>query len=307
MITKTVPKDKKHWLELRAKDVTSTEASALFGLSPYMTEFELWHTKKSGDIITLEENERMKWGNKLEPVIAQTIAEDNDWDIRPMDEYISLDSHRMGSSFDFAIGDHGILEIKNVDGLVFRDKWVVEDGQVVEAPPHIEIQCQHQLAVSGRSLLYIGALVGGNQLAMIKRERDENIIKMIKSKVMGFWSSIHEGVEPKPNFENDGEFISKLYSNTDPDKIIDLTENDETTEEYNNLVLEYTNIVKEEKILAKKKSGAKAKLLMKMGDAEKVKAPGFSIAAGMIKEADISYTRKPYRSFKVYTKKEKTK
>ena len=41
------------WLQQRAKDVTSTEVSALFGLSPYMTEFELWHRKANAEIVRI--------------------------------------------------------------------------------------------------------------------------------------------------------------------------------------------------------------------------------------------------------------
>ena len=32
-----------HWLEIRKTDVTSTESAALFGMSPYMTHYDLWH------------------------------------------------------------------------------------------------------------------------------------------------------------------------------------------------------------------------------------------------------------------------
>ena len=76
MIETIIPEDNKHWLQLRTRDVTSTEVSALFGLNPWMTEFELWHNKKSQAVIEIEDNERMKWGRRLEDPIAQGVAED---------------------------------------------------------------------------------------------------------------------------------------------------------------------------------------------------------------------------------------
>ena len=44
------------WLQERMKDITSTEVSALYGLSPYLTEYELFHTKKDGVVVRIEEN-----------------------------------------------------------------------------------------------------------------------------------------------------------------------------------------------------------------------------------------------------------
>ena len=44
MTIQTIEIQNQHqWLTERAKDVTSTEVSALFGLSAYLSEFELFH------------------------------------------------------------------------------------------------------------------------------------------------------------------------------------------------------------------------------------------------------------------------
>ena len=42
------PATEEEWLALRDLDVTSTMASALYGLSPYLTEYELYHERKVG-------------------------------------------------------------------------------------------------------------------------------------------------------------------------------------------------------------------------------------------------------------------
>ena len=202
--------DKEKWLKLRSQDITSTEAAALFGLSPYMTVFELWHLKKSGDIVSIEENERMKWGSRLEATIAEGIAEDNGWQVSPFKEYMRLTDLKMGSSFDYKIEDNGILEIKNVDSLVFNNKWIVDEA-ITEAPAHIELQVQHQLAVSDLEYAYIGALVGGNTVHLIKRTRSEKIITNLKNKVEEFWNSIEANKPPAPDFEKDASFIACLY------------------------------------------------------------------------------------------------
>ncbi len=113
-----LPKNETHWLEMRAQDITSTEISALFGISPYMTLFETWHRHKGNIVSSFEENERSTWGLRLQDSIAKGIAEDEGWKIRRMDEYMRNEKLRAGSSFDFDINGKELLEIKNVDGRV---------------------------------------------------------------------------------------------------------------------------------------------------------------------------------------------
>jgi putative phage-type endonuclease len=182
MIERLKPESEDHWLALRTQDITSTEISALFNLSPYSTYFELWHRKKEAVVVRLEENERMKWGSRLESAIAEGIAEDHGWIVRRMDEYIRDKDMRIGASFDFSIEEwkvgtatpeyeKGLLEIKNVDSLVFRDGWTQDEDGDLEAPAHIELQVQQQLLLTGRPVVHIGALVGGNKVQMIERQR----------------------------------------------------------------------------------------------------------------------------------------
>lgn len=314
------PKNREEWLSLRTQDITSTEISALFGISPYTTEFELWFQKKEGKVVSIEENERMKWGTRLQDAIASGIAEENGWNIRRMDEYIRDTELRMGSSFDFSIeegmlqtGENevngekypvnriiylGILEIKNVDSLIFKQKWQDEDKNI-EPPLHIQIQVQHQLAVSGRSYAYIGCLVGGNDLHLIKVDRNEKVIEGIKRKVAEFWKSIEENNPPEPDFQRDSEFIASIYGYADPGKFKNVTGNKEIEE----MVIEYKEAGKVESEAVKKKKEIKAKLLMLIDDAETVIGDGFKISAGMIGPTRVeAYDKKGYRNFRVTVK-----
>jgi len=295
------PTDKQHWLACRTKDITSTEIAGLFGFSPYTTEFEIWHTKKSGSVVEIEGNERMKWGTALQDAIAAEIAKEQGWTIRRMDEYMRDTDLRAGSSFDFAIGDDVLLEVKNVDSLAYRDNWVEHEDGNIEAPLHIEIQAQHQLMVSGRSFAYIGALVGGNSLVLIKRDRNETVISSIKQKIAAFWASIESNTPPKPNFERDAKFIASLYNYADPGKLLDVRENESFLE----LAREHKRLGDIAKDAETKRDALKAQMLMVMGDAEKVEGGEFSISADIIGECEVAYTRKAYRNFKPTWRKQK--
>lgn len=299
------PKDEQDWLNMRKQDVTSTEVAALFGCNPYVTHFELWHRKREDLAVTFEQNERMKWGNRLQDAIAAGIAEEQDWEIRRMTEYIHDTELRLGASFDFefkvrASGEKGILEIKNVDGLAFRDGWLVE-GENIEAPPHIEIQVQTQIALKGCDRNMIGALIGGNRLVLITREVDFTVIKEIKNRVRKFWISIMANEPPAPDFARDAAFISKLYGYASPGSVVSVEGNNQIL----SLALQYKEAGAKEKAAKTAKDAAKAEILTMIGTAEKVIGDGFLISAGMVGPKHVEYDAEGYRNWRVNWKKEK--
>lgn len=215
------------WLNLKAQDISSTEVSALFGMSPYLTKFELYHIKKEAQIVEIEDNDRMKWGRRLEDVIAQGWAEDNGLQIRKKDEYMRHGQcRRMGASFDYEIvgastkynnqyietfreHGHGLLEIKKVDYLIYRDQWDKE-----EAPAHIEFQVQQQMEVSDLNWTVICPLVAGNELKDFLRLRDREMGNGLVDAVHAFWGLTEA---PQADYSKDAEFIIKLYSKAGQD------------------------------------------------------------------------------------------
>lgn len=304
------PKSEQEWLALRTKDITSTEISALFGLSPYLTKFELWHRKKNNTGLAFESNDRVKWGLRLQDSIAAGLAEDNKWTVRRMDEYIRNPKLRIGSSFDFGVIEstarsensnisdmiEGLLEIKNVDALIFKEGWAINDDGTIEAPAHIEIQVQHQLLVSERSFAFIGSFIGGNRIEIIKRIPDQQIFEAIIKEAELFWKSIDENNPPAPDFKADAKFISKLYGYAEPGSVFDARGNESFAE----LCKKHKEYGDAEKEAAEKKEAIKAELLTKIGNAEKVLGDGFSsITCGSVGPAEISYTREGYRMFRI--------
>lgn len=300
------------WLNARACDVSSTEAAALFGLSPYQTPFELFHRKRDATLVEFEDNERMKWGRRLQAPIATGIAEDNGWSIL-QDGDLCYARHinvaGMGTSFDYIVDaptfdGPGILEIKNVDGLAFRGSWV-DAGEDSEAPAHIELQLQHQLEVLNLSWGCIAALIGGNRPVTIIRERDREVGARIVEKVRDLWRRVKENDPPRPDFTADAEFISRLYGYAEPGKVLDLAAT--PNERIAALVAEYTEASKTAKYYEDSKDAARAELLTIVGSHERITAPGFTITASMVAPTRVEYDRKGYRGFRVTMKKEKAK
>ena len=298
------------WLDLKLDDVTSTESPALFGLSPYLTEFELFHYKSTRTSPDFDIIDRMKWGKRLEAVIAEGIAEDLGLTIRPLKEYMRHSTVKgMGSSFDYAILGHqdgpGLMEVKNVDSLVYRREWS-ED----EAPAHIETQVQHQMEVADVNWCMIAVFCGGTRPYVIRRERDREVGKVLCQRVEKFWRDVKSGHAPTPDFIKDAEFIISLHQSAG----VKVLEADETVA---TMLAEYAHLTAEAKSYGELKDAKKAEILLTIGDDyNKVKAGPFTLSCGMVKDTPptlitpemVGQTyggRKGYRGFKLTEKREK--
>lgn len=308
------------WLEERSRDLTSTEVAALFGISPYMTAYELWHRKTGQLPISFEANERMKWGNRLESAIAYGIAEDLGLVVEPFKTYIRLPDLRVGSSFDFKVvgiesdwreeeneyrdlfrqRGPGVLEVKNTDFIAFRRGWI-KDGDLVEAPPHIEIQVQHQMLVAGLPWACVAPLVAGNTPLPFWREYDQKVGRAILAKAGEFWQSIADGKAPNPEYDKDADTIAALLLNDDGETL-DLSDN----ERFDEACAAYKAAAADAKDAETRKQAAKGEILDIMGTAAgargahfKVSAktrkgsPGKTVTPGMVGE--VIGARKPTR------------
>lgn len=269
MIEQIKTTSEEHWLGLRAKNLNSTEVPALFGLSPYTTELELYHQKKSGEVVMIEDNDRMLAGRCLESGIALMVSHKLECTVEPFKDYVCDPGARMGSSFDYVItsGEYQgwILEIKNVDYLVYRDNWF-ED----EAPAHIEVQVQHQLELTERPGAIIACLVGGNELNMIQRKRNEKAGAGIRQTVKQFWEAVDSGTEPAIDFERDYEFLLNRHNKSDETVSFDAHDNSHM----NDLLKQYRQIKDAIKTLEKKGSAIKAEVAVTVDNASKIFGDG---------------------------------
>lgn len=308
--TLITPDSEAEWLQLRTEDVTSTEVSALFGMSPYSTRLQLWERKRSGLREELEPNERIVWGRRLEHSIAAGVCEDNGWAARPFKEYGRVLGIGIGGSFDWRIlangplsgdsADDVLLEVKNVDGLAFARGWVM-DGDMLEAPAHIELQVQHQLLVSGLRRAVIAAFVGGNRVVLLEREADDQVHAAIIAQVAEFWASVREGREPAPQMPRDAETLIARLQYAEPGKLLDARGDARIA----SLVASYAELGRQASEIEDARKVLKAELLQAIGDSEKVLLDGYSVSAGMVGPSTYVVEKQGYRNLRVTAKKAK--
>jgi len=293
------PRDADHWHSLRTEDVTSTQSPALLGASPYLTALQLYLEKTGKAAPAFTENERAFWGRTLEPAVAEGLAQRHGLTVRPITAYMRHPAVAgMGASFDYEIvaadplaaasesvgtastiarlvEQHGpgILELKTVDYLQFRDTWDDQGDDNLEAPPHIELQLQHQLAVAGRAWGAFGVLVAGNRGLLIPRERHAGAIAALEDAVAAFWRRVAAGDPPPVDGARDVQTITQLYPRSDP--AAELPE--DLAQEAAALCAEIKAHEAEQKAAEEAMNARKARLKVLLADAEMARVPGYTI------------------------------
>lgn len=296
----TTPRDDAHWLAMRSEVISSTESASLFPIpadlrpSYLHTPYRLWHEKRNSLPSNFKETPRTRRGKHLEWAIAQEIAAEHGWEVKPFKDYARLPDVRMGASFDAVVicpeRGEGLMECKLVDWWIYQKAWL-ED----EAPPHIEIQVQHQLEVADRWDWACIAVWCGSEPKWLILERDREAGKAIREAVNEFWSW---NSAPDPDYLVDAQTIREVFSHVSTDEV-DLSHDPEIAE----LCECYLEASREVSAAVNDKTIAMSELIMKIGAAKKVTAGGYKITSFSVDEQEISFTRKGYRGLRITQRK----
>lgn len=222
--------DESQWLERRKNYITSTESASLFGLQmPSLpTAFEIWHIKRGLIDKVVDVNQRMVWGRRLEAVIAQGIADDNEWKLAPLRAFAYDDNDKIGSSFDFVIEvpgrGHGLLEIKTVSYRDYKEKFIEdEETDFIEAPAYYEVQVQHEMEVLDQYDFCVLAVfvMDTRDVKLLWRDRDRSMGAAIREKVRKFWAM---EAPPPPDLLADSDLLARMHRANSRDAVMDATE-----------------------------------------------------------------------------------
>lgn len=209
------------WHSLRAENIGGSDIAALFGESPYSSKLKLWHQKK-GDLPAddLSSDENVMGGNFLE----QGILDWANWKFgtnftRP-NIYMKHPGIKGMACTPDALDGEVMAQVKKVNSMTFGKKWEIEGDIITNAPLHILLQVQHELACAGKNESHLIVLVGGMSVARMIVYRDDAVIAMIEKAVVDFWQSIEANDPPAPDFTSDGQTIQalrqRMYISEDP-------------------------------------------------------------------------------------------
>jgi putative phage-type endonuclease len=280
-----------HWHELRRQHVGASEVGALFGVHPQLTRWELHHIKAGTlDAPDLSDNDRVLWGQIVEPAIAAGVERLHGWSLQNVRVYHSDDAG-LGATLDYRrikAGDkNGPVDMKNVDRLVRRD-W---EGD--EPPIHLLLQVQAQMALTGAKWGALACLIGGNELEIHEYDRHQPTIDKIKREVTAFWQEVRNGTPPTPDFQRDAARVAELYGQPTP-RTVDLSGHNRIQQ-----LLETERLASERKNQwDKAQQAAKAEILDALGDATHAHLPdGRVLEVGVVnyKAATIEKPAGSYR------------
>lgn len=227
------------WLEQRSINIGGSEIAGLFSLwrlpdgetavfhcyeeppsgslfieeiSPYTSGYRLW-AEKSGILPpdSLAENERVQAGTFMEPALAEWSRAKFGWNVRKVRRYLRHDTVAgMGGSLDYEVIEPGMppAEFKNVDGLVFANRWSVGEDDAPVPPLSIILQLQHQIALTRATHGWIVVCVAGNRLMRTRIDRHEPTITRIQEAITAFWLGVEARVPPPASDPKD---VSKVF------------------------------------------------------------------------------------------------
>lgn len=116
--------------------VSATQVPMLLGCSPYGTPWTLYQHFANGHALPVEVNDRMEWGNKLQPLVLQQAAQDLKLEVEPCETYVRRGP--VGCTRDAQVycpdRGPGALEVKCV--FDYRT-WMQEWGGGSFVPRHI--------------------------------------------------------------------------------------------------------------------------------------------------------------------------
>lgn len=195
----------------RSKGIGGSEVGTLCGLNKYRTPYELYLLKRKQLPEDNTDDERRRFGRRLEKPIADEFAFRTGRPIKraphtfrhPLHRHLLANVDRL----QWRNGEPGVYEGKNVDWHL-RRTWT--DGGVPEV---YYLQLQHYLLVTGYNYGSFGVLFGGNEFHSFDVERDQSTIDQLLALEMDFWQRVQEGRPPDFSFGEAGAaLVKRMYA-----------------------------------------------------------------------------------------------
>lgn len=235
---------REEWLKVRKLGLGGSDMAAVLGLSPWRSPIDVWLDKTS-DTVEEKESEPMYWGNVLEEVVAQEFAKRSGYKVRNNNFTLQSEEYPyLLANIDREIvGIDAGLECKTANAFK-ANEW---DGDNV--PDAYYIQCQHYMAVTGKSSWWIAALIGGNTFVYKEIKRNEEVIQAIIDTGAAFWELVESKTMPAPDDTKQCEnALKKLYQKSNGQSV-------ELPANYGNMIIDYLEIKNQLSELEAKKRG----------------------------------------------------
>lgn len=209
---------REEWLEARRFGLGGSDALAALGLSQYSSRYSVWADKR-GLLPEKDDSEAMKWGRRLEPIVAEAFSEETGIGTSVCGLMRHMDRDWQLASVDRLTDDGAVLEIKTTSSYRASD-W--DDDQLADAA---EAQLQHYLSVTGLEHGYAAALIGGQKLEIRHVQRDERLISLMIEAEAELWHLVEAGTAPAlDGSQATADALAHLYPWAEEDLEVELSD-----------------------------------------------------------------------------------
>jgi putative phage-type endonuclease len=285
----------------RSKFVGGSDIAAIIGISPWMTQADLWLRKMHP--LPDEDSEVKKRGRRLETYILDMIKEEYGIVALTRNQrYVDLDVPYFACEVDFEYEDAETGAIENGEIKTVHpfksNEW--GDAGTDQLPLHYLAQNQWGIGVKGRQRCRTFALIG-DDLKQFVVDRDPETIKAIRARADEFWQRyVIPRERPPIDYEDERtlDLLKRLYPGTNGATI-------EATEE----LIRWRQVMAEARSNADKYenvfAGAKAHLLDIMGEAALLTFPdGKALRRKLIKRKGYTVAESEYMDARFITVKD---
>ena len=204
--------DREAWLDVRKGGIGSSDAAAAVGLNPYKSPLELWleKTGRSQDADTpVGFDDPRYWGTLLEPYVATAYQQQTERRVRKVNAVLQ---HPV---FPFMLANIDREVIGCPDVQILECKTAGEFGARLwreGVPEYVQVQVQHQLAVTGKDAADVAVLLCGQQLEIFRIPRDDEVIARLVVLEARFWEYVTSDVAPPADGSaSAGKALRQLY------------------------------------------------------------------------------------------------
>lgn len=181
----------------RRHGIGGSDVAAILEMSPFKSPLDVY-LEKIGEADSTQENERMYWGSRLESLVADEYSLRHDRKVRRRHQAVVHKKYTwMRANVDrIVINLDRLLECKTTSE---RNAELWGEPGTDEIPELYMAQAQHYLIVTGRPVIDVAVLIGGQEYRDYTVEADREIHDMLIEEEHRFWDEhVLRGVPPAP-------------------------------------------------------------------------------------------------------------
>lgn len=237
-LVKTNDLSREDWLSVRRNGIGSSDAAAAVGLSPYKSQLQLWMEKTGRDdlfapIDVNDESTPLYWGTLLEPIVAAHYTKRSGNRVRRVNAVLQHPDYPwMLANLDrevVGVPEVQILECKTAG---IQGAWLWKDG----VPEYVQLQVQHQLAVTGKRAADVAVLIGGQELQIHRIKRDALLIERLIQLEEVFWGYVQSDVAPPVDGSDSADKALRCLYPNDVGSTLDLSHDLEMSAVFSDLM-----------------------------------------------------------------------